>query len=101
MYAVDRPRACKLLMLLIYQVYGAEAMMPNHHFASHIPEEIEEFGSIYEIWAFLAERLNKTLKATNLNNRRGGQQEVTMMRAYYRNLAVRSMVRRLMITFHQ
>lgn len=67
-------------------------MVPNHHFASHIPDEIEEFGSIYEIWAFLGERLNKTLKATNLNNRRGGQQEVTMMREYHRDLELRAVV---------
>ncbi|OJT14070.1 hypothetical protein TRAPUB_9382, partial [Trametes pubescens] len=96
--AAERSRGATLLhdYLVGYkEVYGVEAMMPNHHFASHILEEIEEFGSIYEIWAFLAERLNKTLKATNLNNRHGGQQEVTMMRAYYRNLAVRSMVENL------
>lgn len=67
-------------------------MVPNHHFASHIPEQLEEFGTVYEIWAFLAEQLNKTLKSTNLNNRRGGQQEVIMMRAYQRDIALRGIV---------
>lgn len=67
-------------------------MVPNHHFASHIPAQLDEFGTVYEIWAFLAERLNKTLKSTNLNNRRGGQQEVIMMRAYYRDIVLRGIV---------
>lgn len=55
-------------------------MVPNHHFAAHIPLQLEDYATVYEIWAFLGERLNGKLKATNLNNRRGGQQEVTMMR---------------------
>lgn len=66
--------------------------MPNHHYASHIPGQLDEFGTVYEIWAFLGERLNKTLKGTNLNNRRGGQLEVTMMREYHRDLALRAVV---------
>ncbi|CDO75664.1 hypothetical protein BN946_scf184941.g17 [Trametes cinnabarina] len=93
--AGERARGARLLheYLVGYKdLYGVEAMVPNHHFASHIPDEIEEFASIYEIWAFLPERLNKTLKGTNLNNRRGGQQEVTMMREYYRDLSLRSTV---------
>ncbi len=70
-------------------------MVPNHHFASHIPAQLDEFATVYEIWAFLGERLNKTLKATNLNNRRGGQQEVIMMRAFHRDIALRAVVRLL------
>lgn len=70
-------------------------MVPNHHYASHIPAQLEEFATVYEIWAFLAERLNKTLKATNLNGRRGGLQEVTMMREYQRDIALRSVVSNL------
>lgn len=79
-------------------MYGIEAMVPNHHFASHLPAQLEEFATVYEIWAFLAERLNKTLKGTNLNNRRGGQQEVTMMREYHRDIALRSIVSSLLET---
>ncbi|KAI8986142.1 hypothetical protein BD414DRAFT_461603 [Trametes punicea] len=92
--ALERKRGADLLYdyLLGYkQLYGADAMVPNHHFASHIPSQLEEFATIYEIWAFLPERLNMVLKGTNLNNRRGGQQEVTMMREYYRDLALRAM----------
>ncbi|KAH9858844.1 hypothetical protein C2E23DRAFT_880266 [Lenzites betulinus] len=91
----ERKRGATLLYnyLVGYkQMYGIEAMVPNHHFASHLPAQLDEFATVYEIWAFLAERLNKTLKATNLNNRRGGQQEVTMMREYHRDIALRSMV---------
>ncbi|OSD07052.1 hypothetical protein PYCCODRAFT_1359395 [Trametes coccinea BRFM310] len=93
--AAERARGTKLLQdyLIGYkELYGVEAMVPNHHFASHIPDQIEEYASVYEIWAFLPERLNKNLKGTNLNNRRGGQQEVTMMREYYRDLSLRSTV---------
>ena len=67
-------------------------MVPNHHYAAHIPPQLEEYGTVYDIWAFLAERLNKTLKGTNLNNRRGGQQEVTMMREFDREMQVRTVV---------
>ncbi|KAI0826965.1 hypothetical protein BC628DRAFT_1502389 [Trametes gibbosa] len=91
----DRERGATLLYdyLIGYKnMYGIESMVPNHHYASHIPAQLEEFATVYEIWAFLAERLNKTLKGTNLNNRRGGQQEVTMMREYHRDIALRSIV---------
>ncbi|TBU36033.1 hypothetical protein BD309DRAFT_985233, partial [Dichomitus squalens] len=73
-------------------IYGVSAMVPNHHFATHIPQQLEDYGTVYEIWAFLAERLNKTLKSTNQNNRRGGQQEVTMMREFDRHMQVRAIV---------
>ncbi|EIW53620.1 uncharacterized protein TRAVEDRAFT_52738 [Trametes versicolor FP-101664 SS1] len=95
MTARDRERGSTLLYdyLVGYkEIYGVEAMVPNHHFASHIPAQLDEFATVYEIWAFLAERLNKTLKATNLNNRRGGQQEVVMMRAFQRDIALRAVV---------
>ncbi|KAI9060901.1 hypothetical protein FKP32DRAFT_1577145 [Trametes sanguinea] len=93
--AEQRARGTSLLHAYLAgykELYGVDAMVPNHHFATHIPDQIEEYASVYEIWAFLPERLNKNLKGTNLNNRRGGQQEVTMMREYYRDLNLRSTV---------
>ncbi|EJF59020.1 hypothetical protein DICSQDRAFT_172512 [Dichomitus squalens LYAD-421 SS1] len=93
--APDRLRGAQLLFSYLQEfkrIYGLDAMVPNHHFATHIPQQLEEFGTVYEIWAFLAERLNKTLKSTNQNNRRGGQQEVTMMREFDRHMQVRAIV---------
>ncbi|TBU36577.1 hypothetical protein BD309DRAFT_1024222 [Dichomitus squalens] len=93
--APDRLRGAQLLFSYLQEfkwIYGLDAMVPNHHFATHIPQQLEEFGTVYEIWAFLAERLNKTLKSTNQNNRRGGQQEVTMMREFDRHMQVWAIV---------
>ncbi|TBU38986.1 hypothetical protein BD309DRAFT_994083 [Dichomitus squalens] len=86
--------ACLLFAYLqdFKRIYGVDAMVPNHHYATHIPAQLEEYGTVYEIWAFLAERLNKTLKSTNQNNQRGGQQEVTMMREFDRHMQVRAIV---------
>lgn len=67
-------------------------MVPNHHYAAHIPAQLEDYATVYEIWAFLGERLNGRLKATNLNNRRGGQQEITMMREHRREGQLRELV---------
>ncbi|TBU44115.1 hypothetical protein BD309DRAFT_893052 [Dichomitus squalens] len=95
MSAPQRSRGAQLLFSYLQEfkrIYGLEAMVPNHHFATHIPQQLEEFGTVYEIWAFLAERLNKTLKSTNQNNRRGGQQEVIMMREFDRHMQVRAIV---------
>ncbi|TBU39691.1 hypothetical protein BD309DRAFT_871794, partial [Dichomitus squalens] len=93
--ALERERGAQLLFSYLQEfkrIYGLDAMVPNHHFATHIPAQLEEYGTVYEIWAFLAERLNKTLKSTNQNNRRGGQQEVTMMREFDRHMQVRAIV---------
>ncbi len=67
-------------------------MMPNHHYAAHMPAQLEEYATVYEMWAFFGERQNKRLKSTNLNNRRGGQLEVTMMRENQREIQLGSMV---------
>jgi hypothetical protein len=67
------------------QLYGADAMRPNHHWAVHIPDQIRDYGPVYGFWAvFLTERLNKVLKNLNSNNRSGGQLEVSMMHEFYR-----------------
>ncbi|KAH9856601.1 hypothetical protein C2E23DRAFT_721443 [Lenzites betulinus] len=74
------------------ELYGVQAMVPNHHFATHVPPQLEDYATVYDMWAFLPERLNKVLKGTNLNNRRGGQQEVTMMREFNRETELRTMI---------
>lgn len=50
----------------------------------HLPDQILDYGSVYNFWAFLSERLNKVLKNLNVNNWGGGQLEVSMMRQYLR-----------------
>ncbi|KAI0717703.1 hypothetical protein C8T65DRAFT_707076 [Cerioporus squamosus] len=90
----QRDRGAELLYeyLINYKaLYGLDAMMPNHHYASHIPEQLDLFATVYEMWAFLGERLNLVLKSTNLNGRRGGQQEITMMREFDRDQELRNM----------
>ena len=66
--------------------------MPNHHFAAHVPPQLEDYGTAYELWTYLCERLNKVLKSTNMNNRRGGQQECTMMRHFLRDTQIAQLV---------
>ncbi|KAI0716047.1 hypothetical protein C8T65DRAFT_738286 [Cerioporus squamosus] len=66
--------------------------MPNHHFAAHVAAQLEEYATVYEMWAFFGERQNKWMKNTNLNNCRGGQLEVTMMRENQRENQLGSMV---------
>ncbi|KAF8215094.1 hypothetical protein K438DRAFT_1562345 [Mycena galopus ATCC 62051] len=81
-------KAKKLLrqyLLTYLELYGAESMKPNQHWAVHIPEEIEDFGPVYSFWAFLSERLNKILKNLKSNNWTGGHVEVSMMRQFHRS----------------
>ncbi|TFK81258.1 hypothetical protein K466DRAFT_502435 [Polyporus arcularius HHB13444] len=91
----QRERGSKILFeyLVSYkEIYGLDAMMPNHHFAAHIPDQLDLFGTVSEVWAFIAERLNLTLRSSNTNGRKGGLLEVSMMRAFYRNNEVCSIV---------
>ncbi|KAJ7731484.1 hypothetical protein B0H14DRAFT_2409444, partial [Mycena olivaceomarginata] len=74
-------------------IYGAESIMPNHHWAVHVPDQLLDYGPVYNFWAFLTERLNKILKNINSNNWTGGELEVSMMREFHRKSAVDSAVR--------
>ncbi|KAI1781944.1 hypothetical protein LXA43DRAFT_907216, partial [Ganoderma leucocontextum] len=88
-------RGAKLLFQYLKDfksIYGPDTMVPNYHYASHIPAQLKEYATVYEIWAFLGERLNKMLKSSNLNNRCEGQQEVTMMREFDHNMQVQAVV---------
>jgi hypothetical protein len=72
------------------QIYGSQDLKPNHHWAVHIPDQLADYGPVYNFWAFLIERLNKLLK--NINSKTGGALEVSMMREFHRNAAVDSAV---------
>lgn len=67
-------------------------MKPNHHFATHTAPQVQDYGPMYNFWAFLTERLNGTLKSFNLNNWGAGRLEVCMMRAFMRDVFVKNMV---------
>ncbi|KAJ6540384.1 hypothetical protein B0H19DRAFT_1077796 [Mycena capillaripes] len=87
------PRIKSLLQdyLLTYmEIYGSQDLKSNHHWAIHIPDQLVDYGSVYNFWAFLTEQLNKPLKNINSNNWTGGALEVSMMRGFHRNAAVDS-----------
>ncbi|KAJ7821384.1 hypothetical protein B0H14DRAFT_3471571 [Mycena olivaceomarginata] len=93
------PVAADLLtkyLLEFAQLYGADEMKPNHHWAVHIPDQILDFGPVYTFWAFLTEWLNKILKNLNSNNWTGGRLEVSMMREFHRTVAFDAVVENLL-----
>lgn len=73
-------------------LYGENSMKPNHHWAVHLPDQITDFGSVYNFWSFLTERLNKVLKNLNSNNWNGGQIEISMMREFHRSTQTEHLV---------
>ncbi|KZT18076.1 hypothetical protein NEOLEDRAFT_1081034 [Neolentinus lepideus HHB14362 ss-1] len=66
------------------RLYGAESMKPNHHYATHVPEYVRDFGPPHEFWTFLFERLNKILKSFNTNNHGNGELECTFFQEFQR-----------------
>lgn len=67
-------------------------MKPNHHYLTHIFDQIEDYGPVYGFWTFLFERLNKVLKNYAQNNHAGGELEVTFFRECSREGRLRVMV---------
>lgn len=67
-------------------------MVPNHHFATHIPDQILDFGPVYGFWCFLNERLNKLFKQYNVLNWDHGKLEISLMRALNRDISLNSLV---------
>lgn len=80
------------LLRAFAQIYGEDALKPNHHYSTHIGDQILDFGPVYSFWTFLTERLNKILKNTNTNNWTGGQVEISMMRQFSRDARQEGMV---------
>lgn len=67
-------------------------MKPNHHWVSHIYDQIHDYGPVYGFWTFTSERLNKVLKSFSTNNHDGGEIEMSFLRAFARNARLRHMV---------
>lgn len=67
-------------------------MVPNHHWSVHTPDQILDYGPVYDFWTFMTERLNKILKNVNNNHWGGGRLEITMMRGFSRETQFETMV---------
>ncbi|KAF8607223.1 hypothetical protein BDV93DRAFT_304373 [Ceratobasidium sp. AG-I] len=59
-------------------------MRPNHHYSSHLAEQIERYGPMSQIWTYSGERLNYELKNTSSNRHSGGERELTFARTFHR-----------------
>lgn len=81
---------CQELILL----YGPDVMKPNHHYATHIPEFVRDYGPLHGFCTFLFERLNKVLKSYKTNNHSGGELETTFFREFHRTVLTSRMVAR-------
>ncbi|EIW75570.1 hypothetical protein CONPUDRAFT_65494, partial [Coniophora puteana RWD-64-598 SS2] len=84
--------ALKIYCASSVSLYGASALKPNFHWAVHLTEQIQDFGPVYNFWAFLSERLNKVLKNSNVNNWKGGQIEISMLREFSRASRLNALV---------
>jgi hypothetical protein len=74
------------------QIYGESCMTTNHHWSVHTPDQILDFGPVYDFWTFMTERLNKILKSINNNHWGGGRLEVSMMRGFGRETQFETLV---------
>ncbi len=59
--------------------FGSDEVKPNIHFACHIPECMENYGSMYNFWCFGMERINGFLGDYKNNSR---DLEETIMRKF-------------------
>lgn len=66
---------------------------PNHHYLTHIFEQLDDYGPVYGFWTFVFERLNKVLKSYATSGHGGGEIEVAFIREFMRNAALRHIVR--------
>ncbi|RDX49847.1 hypothetical protein OH76DRAFT_1350092 [Lentinus brumalis] len=69
-----------------------DKVKPNHHYLTHIFDQIEDYGPVYGFWTFVFERLNKLLKSYSTSKHSGGQVEVSFMRAFMRDASLRYIV---------
>ncbi|CDO71994.1 hypothetical protein BN946_scf184943.g29 [Trametes cinnabarina] len=68
----------------LVELYGADVIRPNHHYATHTAEFVRDYGPLRGYWTFIFERLNKILKSFRTNNHEGGEIEVTFFREFHR-----------------
>ncbi|KAI0349431.1 hypothetical protein OH77DRAFT_1580440 [Trametes cingulata] len=68
----------------LIELYGPDVIRPNHHYATHTPDFVRDYGPLRGFWTFLFERLNKILKSYRTNNHEGGEIEATFFREFHR-----------------
>ncbi len=73
----------------VENIFGKDAVKPNHHFHCHLMECIFNFGSPYSFWLFPFERYNGDLGKLHTNNQ---EMELTLMRKFAEMSAVSGMV---------
>ncbi|GJF00435.1 hypothetical protein PsYK624_167230 [Phanerochaete sordida] len=76
----------------LIELYGADVLKPNHHYATHIGEFVRNMGPLHCFWTFLFERMNKILKSYKTNNHGGGEIEVTFFREFHRTIRTSRML---------
>ncbi|KAJ6501497.1 hypothetical protein C8R47DRAFT_1107562 [Mycena vitilis] len=72
--------------LELITLYGPGVIKPNHHYATHTPENVRDYGPLQEFWTFLFERINKVLKSFNSSNHSGGELETSFFREFHRTV---------------
>ena len=70
-----------------------EHIKPNHHWCTHLFDQVLDYGPVYGFWSFTYERLNKVLKSYHTNNHGGGEIEVTFFRSFTREARIYDIVR--------
>ncbi|KAG1755257.1 uncharacterized protein EDB91DRAFT_1042129 [Suillus paluster] len=91
----DIPRAKELLRnyLMEYLELYSDNVKPMHHWVTHIFDQLQDYGPVYNFWTFLFERLNKVFKSYSTNNHSNSEIEVMFMRAFQKDVALCDMVR--------
>ena len=69
----------------VEDLFGREAVKPNHHLHCHLLECIFNFGSPYSFWLFPFERYNGDLGKLHTNNQ---EMEITLIRKFAEMSAV-------------
>ncbi|THH02551.1 hypothetical protein EW145_g6729 [Phellinidium pouzarii] len=71
---------------------------PNHHWVTHIFNQILDFSPVYGFWTFTSKRLNKLLKSFTTNNHNGGEIEVSFFRTFCKDALLHQTLRYLAMT---
>ncbi|KAG2045524.1 hypothetical protein BDR06DRAFT_978149 [Suillus hirtellus] len=81
--------------LMEYLKLYPDDVKPTHHWVTHIFDQLQDYGPVYNFWTFLFECLNKVLKSYSMNNYSNGEIEVTFMCAFQKDVALRDMLANL------
>ncbi len=73
----------------IENIFGSDAVKPNHHLHCHLMECIFDYGSPYSFWLFPFERYNGDLGKLHTNNK---EMEFTLIRKFAEMSAVSGLV---------